>query len=198
MTAAHATVQVHEKPERSATGLSTRKLGMWLFLANEVMLFSGLIGALLNAKGRSPATANDVLNIPVTAANTFVLIVSSTAVVMALSAMQDGDLRKTRFWLLATAILGALFVGVQVIEYSNLIREGFVPSLNIFASAFFTVTGLHGTHVAIGVLWVVGLLVNLGRGKLPAGQSMPIEIFGLYWHFVDVVWILLFTIIYLL
>ncbi len=183
----------------TSTGLDNRKLGMWLFLVTEVMLFSGLIGGMLQMKARSPVGANHVLNIPVTAVNTFVLIISSTTVVLALQAVMNGDKRKMRLYLLATLALGAAFLGVQVFEYIHLITgEGFTPSGSLFGGGFYTVTGFHGFHVFIGLMWCLWLLRQAFQDKFSATNYMRIEIFGLYWHYVDIVWIILFTIIYLI
>ncbi len=183
----------------SSTGLDSAKLGMWIFLATEVMLFSSLIGAFLQMKGRSPADAHQVLNVPITAVNTFILIVSSTTVVLALESIMKGDKRRLKLFLGATLALGATFLGVQVFEYTQLIlHEGFTPSGSLFGGGFYTVTGFHGFHVFIGLLWVTGLLRQALQEKFSATNYSRIEIFGLYWHFVDVVWILLFTIIYLI
>jgi len=186
-------------PTKTATGLDNRKLGMWLFLVTELMLFSGLIGGMLQMKARSPETANDVLNIPITAINTFVLIVSSTTVVLALQAIMNGDKRKMRLYLIATLALGATFLGVQIFEYYNLIvHEGFTPSGSLFGGGFYMVTGFHGFHVFIGLLLCAWLIRRAFRDDFSPAHYMPIEIFGLYWHYVDIVWIILFTIIYLI
>lgn len=183
----------------SSTGLDSPKLGMWIFLATEVMLFSSLIGAFLQMKGRSPVGANHVLNIPVTAVNTFILIVSSTTVVLALEGIMNGDKRRLKLFLSATLALGATFLGIQIFEYTQLIlHEGFTPSGSLFGGGFYTVTGFHGFHVFIGLLWCSWLLAQAVRGKFSATHYTRVEIFGLYWHFVDVVWIILFTIIYLI
>jgi heme/copper-type cytochrome/quinol oxidase subunit 3 len=186
-------------PTNTATGLDNRKLGMWLFLVTEIMLFSGLIAAMLQMKMRSPATANEVLNIPVTAVNTFVLIISSTTLVLALQAMMNGDQRKTKIFLFATLALGSTFLGVQIYEYIHLITvEGFTPSGSLFGAGFYTVTGFHGFHVFIGLCWCIWLIRQVFQGRFSAHNYMRIEIFGLYWHYVDIVWILLFPLIYLL
>lgn len=186
-------------PTVTSTGLDNRKLGMWIFLVTEVMLFSGLIGALLQMKARSPADANQVLNVPLTAINTFILIISSTTVVLALQAIMNGDRRKMRLFLLATLALGATFLGVQVYEFYQLIvHEGFTPSGSLFGGAFFVVTGFHGFHVFIGLLWCLWLIRQAFQDRFSPTNYMRIEIFGLYWHFVDIVWIILFTIIYLI
>jgi heme/copper-type cytochrome/quinol oxidase subunit 3 len=186
-------------PETIQTGLDNRKLGMWIFLASEVMLFSALIGAFLTIKAGSPPDANHVLNVPVTAVNTFVLIISSTTVVMALSSIQDGKPKRLLAYLIATLVLGAIFLGIQVMEYRILILdEGFTPSSSPFAGAFFTVTGLHGFHVLIGLIACIWLIYQAAQQRFTAEDHGRVEVFGLYWHFVDVVWIVLFTIIYLL
>ncbi len=190
-----ATVQHATQPHG---GVDTRKVGMWLFLVSEVMFFSGLISAALNMKMRSPADANHALNIPVTAVNTFVLICSSTAVVMALSALQDGRTRTAIRWMIATAVMGSIFVGVQVNEYIHLLRDGFTPQSSLFAGGFFAVTSFHGFHVFLGVLVLLWLIARTARGSVNQKHYMPFECWGLYWHFVDIVWILLFTILYLL
>ncbi len=189
----------HIDPTRTSTGLDSRKLGMWIFLVTEVMLFSSLIGAFLQMKARSPAGAHLVLNVPVTAVNTFILIVSSTTVVLALQAIMNGDKRKLKLYLAATLALGATFLGIQVFEYYELIvHKGFTPSGSLFGGGFFTVTGFHGFHVFIGLLWCAGLLREALQERFSPTNYMRIEIFGLYWHYVDVVWIILFTIIYLI
>jgi heme/copper-type cytochrome/quinol oxidase subunit 3 len=191
MTSAH--------PESTHSGLDNRKLGMWIFLASEVMLFSALIGAFLTIKAGSPPDANHVLNVPITAVNTFVLIISSTTVVMALSSIQDGNKRRLLYYLIATLLLGATFLSIQVIEYRNLILDhGFTPASSPFAGAFFTVTGLHGFHVFIGLIACAWLIYQAAKQRFTAEEHGRVEVFGLYWHFVDVVWIVLFTIIYLL
>jgi heme/copper-type cytochrome/quinol oxidase subunit 3 len=186
-------------PTKTSTGLDNRKLGMWLFLVTELMLFTGLIGGMLQMKARSPAEANQVLNVPVTAINTFVLIVSSTTVVLALQAIMNGDKRKMRLYLLATLALGATFLGVQIYEYYELIvHEGFTPSGSLFGAGFYSVTGFHGFHVLIGLVWCAWLIRQAFQDKFSPTNYMRIEIFGLYWHYVDIVWIILFTIIYLI
>jgi cytochrome c oxidase subunit 3 len=191
------TTTVH--PETIRTGLDNRKLGMWIFLASEIMLFSALIGAFLTIKAGSPPDANRVLNIPITAVNTFVLIISSTTVVLGLQSIQDGNKRRLLYFLMATLALGATFLSVQVIEYRNLILDhGFTPSSSPFAGAFYTVTGLHGFHVFCGLIACGWLIAQAAKGRFTAEEHGRVEVFGLYWHFVDVVWIILFTIIYLM
>ena len=183
----------------TSTGLDNRKLGMWLFLVTEVMLFSGLIAGFLKMKQLSPPGANHVLNIPLTAVNTFILLVSSTTVVLALQAIMNGDRRKSRWFLVASFALGATFLSVQVYEYIHLItQEGFTPSGSLFGSGFYTVTGFHGFHVFLGLIACAWLIWQSFKNRFSATNYMRIEIFGLYWHYIDIVWIILFTIIYLI
>ena len=192
-----STAPAQRSPE-SLLPVNTPKLGMWIFLASEVMFFSALIAAFLMYRLRGPADANHVLNIPLTAFNTFVLLTSSMTVVLALAAAQRNDQAKLRLWLLISLLFGGTFLSVQMIEYFKLFEEGLTINSNMFGTVFFTLTGFHGTHVLIGLLWLVGIIVQAFRGRFSATYSMSLEIFGLYWHFVDIVWIILFVIVYLI
>ncbi len=183
----------------TSTGISNEKLGMWVFLGSECLLFGGLISTYLLYKGRSQGgpTADDVFDIPFTSVSSFVLLMSSLTMVLALSAIQRGDHQRLRTWLLTTALLGASFVAGQVYEFTAFVREGLGFTTNLFGSAFFTLTGFHGVHVTIGIIMLMSLFVMSLRGRLPTARAEAVEIVGLYWHFVDVVWILIFTIVYL-
>lgn len=185
------------------------KLGMWVFLLSEVMFFSSLIGAYIILRFAHPeqwAEPNEVLNVPLTGFNTFMLICSSVTMVKAFAAIEHGDQAGLRKWLLATIVLGASFVGIQVYEYIKLAHHGFVPVAASYAahggplygSTFYTMTGFHGAHVTIGVLALIFTTVKAFRGKYSATDYGGVEIMGLYWHFVDLVWIILFTIVYLI
>mgnify|MGYP000866598719 FL=1 len=195
---AQASTAPVQTSSESILPVNTPKLGMWIFLASEVMFFSALIAAFLMFRVRGPADANHVLNIPLTAFNTFVLLTSSMTVVLALAAAQRNDQAKLRLWLLVSLLFGGTFLSVQMIEYFKLFQEGLTINSNIFGTIFFTLTGFHGTHVFIGLLWLVGIIVQAFRGRFSATYNMSLEIFGLYWHFVDIVWIILFVIVYLI
>ncbi len=180
-------------------GVDNRKFGMWLFIANEVLFFTALIGMLVAYRGQPTwAEFHAKLNIGITAIATFILLTSSLMVVLALSSAQSGNRRGLMVWLLATILLGSTFVGIQATEFSKLGADGFVLSTNVNTSTFFTLTGFHGLHVIIGVLWCLVVLLRAVRGGFSRENHLAIELFGLYWHFVDVVWIILFTIIYLI
>jgi len=180
--------------------LDPRKLGMWAFLASEIMFFGALIGTFVAFKIDHPAVfkaAHEVLSLPLATLGTSVLIVSSFAVVMGLEAIQSGDRRVFFNWMGLTLLFGAMFLGIQAFEWYELMHEG-IKADNIFGTAFFVTTGFHGLHVLIGVAWLGLLMLRAARGLYSATNSLGIELFGLYWHFVDVVWIVLFTVIYLI
>jgi cytochrome c oxidase subunit 3/cytochrome o ubiquinol oxidase subunit 3 len=179
-------------------GLNHLKLGMWLFLATEVMFFGGLISAFLHYKLNVPSPETALLDIFLVGANTFVLLASSFTVVQALAAIRRNDSRGLSTYLGLTIILGAAFLGGQIFEFSQLAKEGMNLRSSVFGSSFFTLTSFHGLHVFVGLIWALRNLIKNVRGGYDANRSMGIELFGLYWHFVDIVWIVLFTIIYLI
>ncbi len=181
------------------TGISNNKLLMWVFLGSECLLFGGLISAYLVNRNRyhtGPAPG-DIFDIPFTSVSSFVLLMSSLTMVLALSALQRNDIRNNRIWLSTTALLGALFIGGQVYEFTTFLREGLGYTTSPFSSAFFTLTGFHGVHVSLGIVMLMSLLIASYRGTLRRENAETVEIVGLYWHFVDVVWIFIFTVIYL-
>lgn len=185
--------------EQPFPGLPIQKFLMWLFLASEIMFFSGLIVSYIVIRFNSPGwpVVADVLNVPLVAANTFILIFSSVTMVLALDAYERGQAQRGRYFLLATMILGIIFLSIQAIEWNELIGHGIVPSTNLFGATFFTLTGFHGAHVTVGVLWILGVTIAAFRGHY-RDNPIGIELLGLYWHFVDLVWIILFTIVYLI
>jgi heme/copper-type cytochrome/quinol oxidase subunit 3 len=207
----------------TTTGLDHRKVAIWAFIGSECMLFTSLISTYMIYKGRSvvgpyphqpwtdPATGqtlNPILNIPVTSASTFVLLMSSLFMVLALAAVQNKELPKhtrgdrilgsSKLWLWATALAGATFLGFQAFEFTSFVHEGLTIRTNLFGSTFFTLTGFHGGHVTAGVLWLVTLLAIDYRRGLGPRDSMNVDLAALYWHFVDVIWIVIFTLIYLI
>ena len=185
----------------AGAGVYNEKLGMWVFLGSEIMFFTALIGSYVILRFAHPTSWKPpgvVLNIPVTAVNTFLLICSSVTMVKAFAAAQDGIQKQLRLWLLATVLIGATFVGVQVYEYSHLIEKGFIPSEGLYGTTFYTMTGFHGFHVTIGVICMIYVTLRAFQGKYSATDHRGVEVIGLYWHFVDLVWIILFTIVYLI
>ena len=187
--------------EMGSLGVDTKKLGMWTFLGSEVMLFTGLIATYLVFRGKSaegPLPHELFADPTIVALNTLVLLCSSLTMVLALDGVEHGNRRKFFTFILATAGLGALFLSIQVYEYSKLIAEGLSLSVNMFGASFFTLTGFHGAHVSVGVLLL--LLTALRGWRVGFTKEFPlgVEMIGLYWHFVDLVWVLIFTLVYLL
>jgi heme/copper-type cytochrome/quinol oxidase subunit 3 len=189
---------VHVPP--TATGLDNRKLGMWAFLGSECLFFGALISTYLLYRGRSVQGPfpDQVYDIPYTSVSSFVLLMSSLTMVLALNAIQRGDQRRLRAWLLATALLGITFVGGQVFEFTVFVNEGLTLTRNLFGSSFFVLTGFHGAHVTVGILMLLTLFGQSVAGRLPAERALRVELVGLYWHFVDIVWIVIFTVVYLI
>jgi len=191
-----------EAAESPLTPESWGKLGMWVFLAADAMSFGGLIvgyALLRHASANWPPPAQ-TLGINLTAFMTFLLIVSSVTMVLSLSAIQNGDMRRFKKFLLLTILGGLLFLGCQAYEWTHLLTErlpeiGISFSSHLFATTFFVLTGFHGMHVTGGVLYNSCLLAACLRGRYGAKH---VEIAGLYWHFVDLVWILIFTFVYLI
>lgn len=186
--------------ELSSTGIPNGKLGMWLFLASEVMLFTGLLGAyiILRAGLGSWPHPGEELNIPAAALNTFILLTSSMTMALAVAAVRQADRAKLRFFLLFTIALGLAFLGVKGYEYFQKFTHGHFPGTGIFWDCYFTLTGVHGIHVLAGVitnLWVLWLTF---REDFLETRGQIVEVAGLYWHFVDVVWIFLFPLVYLI
>jgi heme/copper-type cytochrome/quinol oxidase subunit 3 len=186
------------------TGVSNEKMAMWAFLGSECLLFGALISTYFLYRGRGPGggpavgpSPHTVYDIPYTSVSSFVLLMSSLTMVLALSAIQRGDHHRLRIWLLATAALGTTFIGGQVYEFTSFIREGLTLKTNLFGSSFFVLTGFHGVHVTLGIIMLLSLANLSARGKLPQAKAEVVEIAGLYWHFVDVVWIVIFTVVYL-
>lgn len=190
----------HAEEEYTTTGLNHRKLLMWVFLGSDCMFFGTLIATYMVYRGQSlnGPYPIDIINVPVTTISTFVLLCSSFAMVQALAATNRDDQKAIRIWLLATAFLGAIFIGFQVVEFNAFKNEGLTLGVNLFGASFFTLTGFHGAHVTLGVIWLLGMAVLAFKGRVGPATALDVEILGLYWHFVDIVWIIIFTLLYLI
>jgi cytochrome c oxidase subunit 3/cytochrome o ubiquinol oxidase subunit 3 len=177
-----------------------RKFAMWAFLGSECLFFGTLIATFLVYRtriGDGPGAA-DIFDIPFTSISSFILLMSSLTMVLAHHASTRRDWRRMRVWLLATAFLGMIFLAGQVFEFTEFVHEGLTVSTSPFGSSFFVLTGFHGAHVAIGVLMLLATAFMSFGGRLRENEGMNVEIVGLYWHFVDIVWIVIFTVVYLL
>jgi len=184
----------------TSTGLSNNKLAMWMFLGSECLLFGGLISTYMLYRGRHSENLgpDQVWDIPFTSASSFVLLMSSLTMVLAVTSANRSDDRNTKVWLSVTALLGSLFVAGQVYEFTTFYREGLGFTTSLFSSSFYTLTGFHGVHVTVGVIMLMSLVGMISKNRVPGSKAETVELFGLYWHFVDVVWILIFTLVYLI
>jgi heme/copper-type cytochrome/quinol oxidase subunit 3 len=184
----------------TSTGLSNNKLAMWMFLGSECLLFGGLISTYMLYRGRHSENLgpDQVWDIPFTSASSFVLLMSSLTMVLAVTSANRSDDRNTKVWLSVTALLGALFVAGQVYEFTTFYREGLGFTTSLFSSSFYTLTGFHGVHVTVGIIMLMSLVGMISKNRVPGSKAETVELFGLYWHFVDVVWILIFTLVYLI
>jgi len=192
---------VHGPTHHSTTGIDNRKLLMWIFLASECLFFGSLISTYLIFKGQSLVGPfpDEILDIPVTSASTFVLLMSSLSMVLAVYGAEHGRPRMMKLWLLVTVLLGLTFLGFQVYEFRTFGHEGLNLTTNQFGASFFVLTGFHGTHVGVGVVILASLLLaSFRRSGLGPEAGFHVEVAGLYWHFVDIVWIVIFTVLYLI
>ncbi len=184
----------------TSTGLSNNKLAMWLFLGSECLLFGGLISTYMLYRGRhvKGPGPDQVFSIPYTSVSSFVLLMSSLTMVLAVAEAQKKNIDKAKLWMTVTAVLGATFVGGQIFEFTEFYRKGLGYTTSLFGSSFYTLTGFHGVHVTVGIIMLMAVVGMLRVDKVPGDKAEVIELVGLYWHFVDVVWILIFTLVYLI
>ena len=184
----------------TSTGLSHNKLAMWLFLGSECLLFGGLISTYMLYRGRHSENLgpDQVWDIPFTSASSFVLLMSSLTMVLAVSSARRGDDRNTKTWLSVTALLGSLFVAGQVYEFTTFYKEGLGFGTSLFASSFYSLTGFHGVHVSVGIIMLLAVTGMIAKNRVPGDKAEVVELVGLYWHFVDIIWILIFTLVYLI
>jgi heme/copper-type cytochrome/quinol oxidase subunit 3 len=190
----------HDARHATSTGISNEKMVMWAFLGSECLLFGALISTYLlyRHKSVSGPTPHSLYDIPFTSVSSFVLLMSSLSMALAVAAIQRGDQRRLRVWLSTTALLGSVFIGGQIYEFTTFIRRGMTINTNVTSGAFFVLTGFHGVHVTLGIIMLLSLVSLSIRGKIPQAKAEVIEIAGLYWHFVDIVWIIIFTVVYLI
>lgn len=191
--------RVEEDGHAHGTGGATL-LGFWIYLMSDALIFATLFatyGVLSTSYAGGP-TPREIFELPLVALNTALLLVSSITYGFAMIAMQEGKLGGVKFWLVATGLLGAGFVGIELYEFSKLIHEGATPQTSAFLSAFFTLVATHGLHVTVGIIWLVVMLVQLRqRGLVPENQRR-LMCLSMFWHFLDIVWIGVFTFVYLL
>ena len=198
---AHAGASAHDDHTHvTATGISNEKVAMWAFLGSECLLFGGLISTFLLYKDRAAdgPVPHDLYDLAFTSISSFVLLMSSLTMVLAVSAIARGDDRALRAWLLVTALLGSIFISGQVYEFKEFLNEGLGFTTSPAGSAFFTLTGFHGVHVTLGIVMLISTALLSRAGRITQRNAESVEIVGLYWHFVDVVWVIIFTVVYLI
>ena len=205
----------HALEHPTATGIDSKKVAIWTLIGSECLLFASLISTYLVYKGKSlvgplPHAESQcmlhgkmqhcepIFNGIRIAFGTAVLLFSSFFIVLALYGAQKGNRKMLVGWLSMTVLCGLFFIGMQVYEFSHFYHKGLGYSTNLFSSTFYTLTGFHGSHVTVGVIWLSTLLYRAVKGKIPPAKSLNLEIAALYWHFVDVVWIVIFPVVYLM
>ena len=189
-------------PHTLPTPAETTKLGIWLWLASDCALFASLIATYLSLHGQTAGgpSAKDLFDLKGTLVSTFALLISSVTMGIALEAMQRDDVAGLRRWLLVTMALGLVFVGLEINEFHHYTVSGLWYQRSDFASSFYTLVGFHGLHVSFGIAWLLSLLIFTFRkpGGLIHADHWRFEMASLYWYFVDVVWVVIFTVIYLI
>jgi heme/copper-type cytochrome/quinol oxidase subunit 3 len=196
---AHA-VAAADDHHRTSTGVSNWKLGFWTFIASECLFFGTLISTYMVYKGQAVTGPypEDIFNILLTTVSTTILLFSSLAMVLALDAVQRANKKGAIFWLGMVMLMGLSFIGIEIYEYLHFIHEGLTITSSTFGSAYYVVTGTHKLHVLVGVIWMGTLAILIHRDRIPPEKAEQVEVAGLYWHFVDIIWIVIFTLVYLI
>ena len=193
-------MDAHALHPATSTGIPNRKLAIWTFIGSECLFFASLISVYLVYRGKSlvgPYPA-EIFEIPLVTVGTALLLFSSLFVVLALNGCEQGNRKKFLGWLAMTILCGLFFIGMQVYEFTHFYHEGLTMQKNLFGASFFSLTGFHGTHVTIGVIWLISIFIEGVRGHVPPAKALNFEMSALYWHFVDVVWIVIFPVVYLM
>jgi len=191
-------VEHHDADDHDVHAL--RKTAMWVFLGSECIFFGSMIATFLlyrNTTNGGPS-ASELFDVPFTSASSFILLMSSLTMVLAHNAFEKRDSRQLRVWLAATALLGSTFLAGQIFEFTEFVDHGLTVSTSPFGTSFYMLTSFHGAHVAIGVVLLSAMLILSLSGRLYDDRGLNVELVGLYWHFVDIIWIIIFTVVYLL
>jgi|TARA_B100001093_G_scaffold107301_1_gene99553 heme/copper-type cytochrome/quinol oxidase subunit 3 len=181
--------------------VNNKKLIMWLFLGSDCMFFGTLISTHLIYRKLYPNEfePTQLFSLELTSFSTFILLMSSFLMALSVSAMHKGQMKSFRRNVVGVIFFGLIFLGCQVYEFTHFAHEGLLVSTGTFGSTFYLMTGTHGVHVAIGIFWLISMLFYSQSGKMEAHKNaIDVEVAGLYWHFVDIVWIVIFTVVYLI
>lgn len=194
LTARYYDLNEHDHPEGYSTAL-----GFWIYLMSDLLLFAMLFAtfAVLGGNYAAGPGPKDLFELPLVAVNTTMLLLSSITYGFAMLAMQNGRVGQTQGWLAITALFGMAFVGIELSEFHHMIAEGAGPQRSAFLSSFFALVGTHGTHVSFGIVWIATMLVQLAKHGLTEANKRRLMCLSLFWHFLDVVWIGVFTFVYL-
>ena len=198
--AEHVNGELPHEPEKATLEGRNKVLGFWLFLGGEAVLFGTLFATFLALRGQNNEgpTAAELFSPPITAA-TLILLVSSLTSVFAIQALHRHNIEKLKLWLIVTVVLGLGFLGLEIYEfYEYVVHESFNMKTSAFSSAFYTLVGFHGAHVAFGVVWISLLIAQLYRKGLTVVTAPKVYVSAMYWHFIDVVWVFIFSVVYLL
>jgi len=195
LTARYFDLQEHDHPEGGST-----MLGFWIYLMSDCLIFAMLFAAygVLSTHYAAGPAPKDLFDLPLVALNTAMLLFSSITYGFAMLEMEKGKVGSTQLWLLVTALFGAAFLSIELYEFSHLIHEGAGPQRSAFLSSFFTLVGTHGLHVTFGTVWLLTLMVQVAKKGLIPANKRRLQCLSLFWHFLDVIWIGVFTFVYLM
>ncbi|WP_170006163.1 cytochrome o ubiquinol oxidase subunit III [Bacillus fonticola] len=197
----HAVPQKHHDHEDHGHDENSLKIfGFWIFLITDLILFATLFATYVILMGRynGGPTGEELFEIPIFVASTFILLTSSFTSGLATLALHKGHVKQVVGWLSVTVLLGASFIGLEITEFATMVEEGATISSSAFLAAFFVLVGTHGIHVSVGIVWMISIIIQLLRRGINEETNRKTFIVGLYWHFLDVVWIFIFTVVYLI
>lgn len=196
----HVEGQLPHEPERATLEGRNKITGFWLFLGGETVLFGTLFAAYLTLRGQvmDGPTPNQLFDFALVALATALLLTSSLTSVFALQAMHKHNIKALIGWLIITLVLGAGFLGLEIYEFKHYVHMGHGFTTSAFSTSFYTLVGFHGAHVAFGLLWCILILLQLKNRGLNTTTAPKVYLFGMYWHFIDVVWVFIFTVVYLM
>ncbi len=190
---------IEQEDHDHGTGSPTA-LGFWIYLMSDALLFATIFatyGVLSTSYAGGP-TPREIFDLPLVALNTALLLVSSITFGFAMLSMVGGSVPRTQAWLVVTALLGAAFVGIELYEFAHMIAEGATPQRSGFLSGFFALVGTHGAHVTVGIVWIAVMLVQIGKRGLIIENRRRLLCLSMFWHFLDIIWIGVFTFVYLM